>query len=167
MPAQGATGGVYRYGALWFDSKCTALLITVVSRAAAAVVKPSNSSPMNLAQEAQKKAEASTVRCARASPPRGPHARIAGRRATQRHPAREYHTASRGDDSSMPFTHTHIGEAHTAAATRPGGARRGPPAFCPRAHACILPRLRRRLGTSRSPQSHAGVVRCSLGQTSR
>ena len=121
---------------------------------------------MNLAQEAQdRRSHQLTVRCARASPPRGPHARIAGRRASQRHPAREMHTASRGDDSSMPLTHTHIGEAHTDAATHPGGAWAGPPAFCPRAHACTLPRLRRRHGASRSQQSHARAVRRSLCHT--
>ena len=97
--------------------------------------------------------------------PRTLASRPAGRRATQRHPARENHTASRGDDSSMPLTHTHIGEAHTDAATHPGGAWAGPPAFCPRAHACTLPRLRRRRGASRSPQSHARAVRRSLRHT--
>lgn len=45
------------------------------------------------------------------------------------------------------------------------GARVPPPAFCPRAHACTLPRLRRRRWASRSQQSHAMAVRRSLCHT--
>jgi hypothetical protein len=47
------------------------------------------------------------------------------------------------------------------------GARLPPPAFCPRAHACTLPRLRRRRRASRSPQSHDRAVRRSLRHTWR
>ena len=49
-----------------------------------------------------------------------------------------------------PITHCYL--------HRSVGARVPPPAFCPRAHARTLPRLRRRRGASRSPQSHYVAV---------